>query len=134
MGSSAIRRFVTGVMAAFAALALVAPPAGPCPVSPYPVTVQQPNGDSFTAYMRGDEYRSWVETVEGYSVVRTSKGVWEYARKGRRGRLVPSGIAVIPRQAPPKGTPAHLMPQRETLLGDGVDEAAGPKPVPPISL
>lgn len=85
------------------------------PANPEPVEVSQPNGTKFKAYIRGDEFQSWVETEHGHTVVKNPKTkIWEYAEEDKDGNLVPSGITVDPGKAPPKDIPKHLKPKRNT--------------------
>ena len=61
------------------------------PPAPYSIKVTQPNGSQLEIIGRGDEHRNWMETTDGYSVVKTGSGVYEYAIL-EQGRLVGSGI------------------------------------------
>ncbi|MCE5197373.1 MAG: M6 family metalloprotease domain-containing protein [Armatimonadota bacterium] len=90
------------------------------PASPDPIWVQQPGGQAFIAHIRGDEHQGWVETQDGYTIVRKeSTGSWEYAERKANGTLTPSGVVVKPGIAPPKSIPAHLTPAR-TVQSTGV--------------
>ncbi len=83
------------------------------PACPFPVKFKQPDGSSFTAYIKGDEYQAWTETASGYSVVKNAKlNRWEYATKNYDGRLVPSGKFVSPKTAAPSWIKRHLAPER----------------------
>ena len=46
--------------------------------SPDPVTLTQPDGFTFQARMRGDEYVSWRETLDGYTITKVGDE-WFYA-------------------------------------------------------
>ncbi|HEX9860079.1 MAG TPA: M6 family metalloprotease domain-containing protein, partial [Nitrospirota bacterium] len=84
------------------------------PASPDIVEVGQPGGGRFNARIMGDEFQGWVETVDGYSVAQDkSTGVWEFAVKGKDGRLAPSGKRVAPGASAPAGTERHLKPPRD---------------------
>jgi len=61
---------------------------------PYPVQVKQPDGTTITVILKGDEKVKWAQTLDGYTVLRNSKGVFEYAMQNASGDLNPSGIAV----------------------------------------
>ena len=67
----------------FAALALVllcgAAFAGPA--LERVVTLAQPNGCTFKAVTRGDERFHWTQAEDGYVVVRTESGWWQFAVK-----------------------------------------------------
>jgi len=92
------------------------------PANPFPVWITQPDGETkFQARNKGDERRAWKETLDGYTIVRNKSNCtrtdenscwWEYAVKGPRGELVPSGVPVLPKGSveeipfevrPPKG-------------------------------
>jgi M6 family metalloprotease-like protein len=61
------------------------------PPAPYAIKVTQPDGSQLEVIARGDENRNWMETTDGYSVVKTSRGTFEYAVK-KQGKLMGSGI------------------------------------------
>lgn len=68
------------------------------PANPSVQQIQQPDGNTFQAVMRGDESQGWMETVDGYTVLKNEKtGFFEYAIKGPDGDLALSGIVVMPR-------------------------------------
>lgn len=53
--------------------------------------VLQPDGSQVTLQIVGDEFFNYVRTSDGYTVLRTDRGTYEYASL-RDGVLVPSGI------------------------------------------
>ena len=59
---------------------------------PYPVQITQPDGTKLTIIQKGDEHVKWAETVDGYSIMRNSKKVFEYATLDSKNDMVPSGI------------------------------------------
>jgi len=61
---------------------------------PYPVEITQPDGSKLTVILKGDEHIKWAQTIDGYSILRNSKGVFEYAIKDAKGDIIPSGIRV----------------------------------------
>jgi M6 family metalloprotease-like protein len=63
------------------------------PASPYPLTIKQPDGTSIEIYGKGDEFRHYSATEDGYSIIKNSSNVYEYAERGNDGQLHPSGIA-----------------------------------------
>jgi len=50
------------------------------PVLPKPITVTQPDGESFILIAKGDERGTHYETAAGYTVVRDAQHRWVYAR------------------------------------------------------
>jgi M6 family metalloprotease-like protein len=62
------------------------------PAYPYPIQITQPDGSVITVILKGDEKVKWAESADGYTLLRNSKGVFEYARLNSQGDLVPSGI------------------------------------------
>ena len=64
-----------------------APPAG------IVQTFTQPNNDTFDALLHGDEYASWMETTDGYSIVEVN-GEWFYAELDVNDQLVSTGDSV----------------------------------------
>jgi hypothetical protein len=71
------------------------------PAAPIKLTLKQPGGTTFTARQVGDEFNNAIETLSGYTIVRDREsGTWQYAVKGPRGGLKPSG-KVVGLEAPP---------------------------------
>lgn len=63
------------------------------PASPDPFTVRQPNGLSLQMRMRGDEWFSWQETLDGRPVVfDENSGFWMYARQSTVGQILSTGL------------------------------------------
>ncbi len=82
------------------------------PVAPLVVELSQPDGTTFSAVPRGDEYANWMETTDGHTVIEEN-GTWYYAGKDNKGRLISTGarvgtLSVIELQSMPR----HLMPPR----------------------
>lgn len=61
------------------------------PVSPYPVKLYQPDGTVITVIGHGDEYRKFMTTQDGYTIVRGSDGYFRYAEQ-QGGKLVATDI------------------------------------------
>ena len=57
---------------------------------PYPVTFTQPNGDTLTVIMRGDEFFNYAHTTDGYTLMYNNKGYFAYAQRNSYGDLEPS--------------------------------------------
>ncbi len=69
--------------------------AGAAPAAPIEVTLKQPGGKTFPAQPFGDEWNNGFETPSGFTIVRDPESrTWEYAVKGPRGGLEPSGKTV----------------------------------------
>jgi M6 family metalloprotease-like protein len=67
------------------------------PANPEIQTFRQPNGETFKAVLRGDEYQGWLETLDGYTIVKNERtGIFVYALPGEGGSLAPSGDPVTP--------------------------------------
>jgi M6 family metalloprotease-like protein len=64
------------------------------PAYPYPVSYQLPDGTEITIQPRGDEWVNWVESADGFTILRNSDGFWEYAVMNENGDLKLSGIRV----------------------------------------
>ncbi len=56
------------------------------PASKTTFIVTQPDGKTLSIRLQGDEYRHWNTTVDGYAIVKNSKGHYVYAQK-ENGRL-----------------------------------------------
>jgi len=61
---------------------------------PYPVEITQTDGTKITIIQKGDEFVKWAQTVDGYSIMRNSNGIYEYAKRDAKNDMVPSGILV----------------------------------------
>ena len=79
------------------------------PASPDLVEIPQPDGTIFYGYLHGDENVNWVTTEEGYTVVKSEKGQWQYAVLNGT-KLVPSGVPA--EEYPPADMPRGLMPKK----------------------
>ena len=91
-----------------AAATLWSATANAVPAAPGTFELKQPGGKTFTARLFGDEWNNGVETREGFTIVRNREiGAWEYAVKGPRGGLEPSGKKVG-LEDPPPGLEKHL--------------------------
>jgi len=62
------------------------------PAFPKPITFTQPDGQSITIQLKGDEHSKWASTTDGYSLIFNGKGYYEYATLDSRGYMVPSGV------------------------------------------
>ncbi|MDD2919821.1 M6 family metalloprotease domain-containing protein [Rhodoferax sp.] len=106
----------------FAALMAAMQPAHAGPANPVPQQIMQPDGTTFQAIMQGDEFQGWMETDDGYTVVRNpATGFFEYAQQNPAGELIPSGNIVassVQRQMKAQGLmpPQGLRPPANTGL------------------
>ena len=72
------------------------------PAAPFLITFAQPDGSTFQAHLKGDEYFSWIETENKMILVKSkASGFFEFAmiKRDEKNRLIlfPSGIPVIKR-------------------------------------
>ncbi len=89
------------------------------PANPDPINIQQPNGKVFSARIFGDESQGWIETLDGYTVIKNpATGYWEYATGISEEAITLSVIAVDPLQPPPPKIPKHLRPKRDKSHDD----------------
>ena len=88
---------LTAIVLAVFAVKLLAVPA-----APFLITFAQPDGSTFQAHLKGDEYFSWIETENKVILVKNkTSGYFELAviKRDEKKRLIlfPSGIPVIER-------------------------------------
>ena len=57
-----------------------------------PVDVKQPDGTKVTLMLHGDEFLSFVTTIDGYTVVKDDDGFYRYARKTDEGTLCATAV------------------------------------------
>ena len=72
------------------------------PAAHFLITFAQPDGSTFQAHLKGDEYFSWIETKNKMIlVISETSGYFEFAviKRDEKNRLIlfPSGIPVIKR-------------------------------------
>ena len=72
------------------------------PAAPFLITFAQPDGSTFQAHLKGDEYFSWIETENKMILVKNkTSGYFEFAviKRDEKNRLIlfPSGIPAIKR-------------------------------------
>ena len=72
------------------------------PAAPFLITFAQPDGSTFQAHLKGDEYFSWIETENKVILVKNkTSGYFELAviKRDEKKRLIlfPSGVPVIER-------------------------------------
>jgi len=77
--------------------------------APVPFELRQPDGRTFRAKARGDEWQNWTETLDGYSILQDARtGQWLYLERNPADRVVASE-RVVGRDLP-VGIPRHLRP------------------------
>ena len=72
------------------------------PAAPFLITFAQPDGSTFQAHLKGDEYFSWIESENKMILVKSkTSGYFEFAliKRDKKNRLIlfPSGVPVIKR-------------------------------------
>lgn len=70
--------------------------ASAAPAYPGLIQYQQPNGGIIEILLKGDEKINWAETTDGYTLLATRTGEYQYAIQNLDGDLVASGVAVSP--------------------------------------
>ncbi len=60
------------------------------PAAPYPIVKQQPNGETVTILLRGDEHKHWMMTQDGWQVVQDDKDRICYAIQKKDGTIIAS--------------------------------------------
>lgn len=59
--------------------------------NPNPIELKQPDGTKIIVKLKGDEFYSWFEDIDGYTIVRDPQtNYWSYAQKNSFGDLEPS--------------------------------------------
>lgn len=64
------------------------------PAAPNVQKAYQPNGYAFKLRLRGDEWKNWHETLDGYAIIIQKETRTWYYLKCNKGKLTPSSIAV----------------------------------------
>ncbi|GHU68541.1 hypothetical protein FACS189413_05680 [Bacteroidia bacterium] len=60
------------------------------PANPNPITMEQPDGTIITYFIRGDEKVHWMQSADGYTLLRNDRQFVVYATHDAAGDLVPS--------------------------------------------
>ena len=68
--------------------------------APQLLFLQQPDGSQIQCYARGDEWASWHETPEGWSITKSTSEYWVYSVGVDGYKLVP-GTEIVGRDQPP---------------------------------
>jgi len=64
------------------------------PAIPTPIKIEQPDGDSITIRLIGDEWRHFRTTLDGYVIVQASDGFYYYAQLNKEGNIIASKYIV----------------------------------------
>ncbi|MEM9832434.1 MAG: M6 family metalloprotease domain-containing protein [Bacteroidota bacterium] len=64
------------------------------PPAPYSITVSQPDGSTLQVVGRGNDLNNWMETEDGYTLIKNTEGFYEYANLAN-GKLTGSGIRAV---------------------------------------
>lgn len=62
------------------------------PAFPGLINFRQPDGTIVKIRLKGDEFLSWAESEDGYTLLHNNKGFLVYAEKDKLGKLVPTDI------------------------------------------
>ena len=76
---------------------------------------QQPDGTTFEARKKGDEYLHWIETEEGDILLLNKETQWYEYAVIQEGELVPSGIEYQPSDECENGSKPHKKIKKEKL-------------------
>ena len=112
-----------------------------CSVAPYVNTITQPDGSKITLYPIGNEAIHYLETEDGFTLLKNSEGYFEYAKTDEAGNLVTSGIVARDGQQMKANVIPHLrysIAQQNMLMQlhqqlepqEALNKAAGPYPFP----
>lgn len=112
-----------------------------CSVSPATNTQTLPDGSSITLTAFGNEAVHYLETTEGYTVLRNTNGFFEYAVKDASGNLTTSGVVAkdgtmmkslnIEKHLRYSAEQRGLLTQAFRQLSNQEMGKAGPNPFPP---
>lgn len=80
-------------------------------ISSYPgiINVFQPDGTPIDCFIKGDEWASWHETPDGWSIIKNNNDIWVYA-EGVSGIFLLPGNKIVNQDPPPQYIKKHLKP------------------------
>ena len=100
---------------------------------PFPRDIVQPDGSVLTIQQHGDEWYNWITTRDGYRILRTENGFFEYAAQLKSGLIVSSGIKAtnpnqrsISEQNFLSSTPKNIGVSRKDILKKRAEKFASP--------
>ena len=87
------------------------------PANPSPILFTQPDGTTFTGFVRGDEWCNWKEQQDGYTISQDSNGLWVFVQgKDASDNFIltdlpahenPSGIIIGKKHITPRRLPVN---------------------------
>ncbi len=80
-----------------------------------PVDVKQPDGSFVTLLMHGDEFRHFMTTTDGYTVVKGEDGYYRYADKDSNGQLSASAVVAINPESRDDSQQAYLASRQKMI-------------------
>ncbi len=87
---------------------------------PTPITLTQPDGSTFSAFLRGDERAAWFETTDGFSIVENAGQEWVFATGIAGTVLAPGNERVSTDNSVPTSRsteiPRHLKPEPKIVI------------------
>ncbi|TVQ90686.1 MAG: M6 family metalloprotease domain-containing protein [Bacteroidetes bacterium] len=89
-----IKYYHTSCILLLSIILFISPALYSVPAYPGLVKYKQPDGSIIHIYLKGDEKINWAETPDGYTILVTNVGEYQYAIPNKAGDLVFSGIAV----------------------------------------
>ncbi len=99
------------------------------PAAPLIYTITQPDGSSFEAQTKGDEWHNWIETAEGYSVAKSDDGYWYYVSSYSDSTPVLTNIRA--NLSPPSALRKHIiLPKEELKKKADIKSKINPKAAP----
>lgn len=57
------------------------------PATPHPIQYVQPDGDTLTMRLHGDERKHYRTTLDGYEIIQDNKGYYKYAKARKNGAV-----------------------------------------------
>lgn len=85
------------------------------PALPDSILVHQPDGTILWVYDRGDEYYNWVESTDGYVIIKNTDGIFEYATI-TDSQIRPSGLKVCNIQNKEVSEKNYAKSQKDVIL------------------
>ena len=89
-----MNRHIIHILAAMIAMAAATALSDAAPARRGPITLRQPDGYSFTAVLRGDEFGHILKTMDGCAIIQDEDGYYCYAVFDADGSRHSSGQAV----------------------------------------